>query len=140
MPSHDGIHGLWFMKVTPIHDRLALERAKSTSTRMDDQKDASKGTAPNNYRPITCLLMPTMYIDGIKMFDNNEKESETLIQTVRIYNQDIGMEFGVKMFVTLYCGAVLNITILSYDTKYNNMLSRLLLLSGNIILCRVLSW
>ncbi len=24
-PGHDGIHGFWFKKFTPIHDRLALE-------------------------------------------------------------------------------------------------------------------
>ena len=35
-----------------------------------------------------------MYKDDIKHFAKNEKEWETLIQTVRIYSQDIGMEFG----------------------------------------------
>ena len=35
-----------------------------------------------------------MYMDDIKLFATNEKELETLIQTVRIYSQDIGMEFG----------------------------------------------
>ena len=37
-----------------------------------------------------------MYMDGIKLFAKNEKELETLIQTVRIYSQDIGMEFGIE--------------------------------------------
>ena len=32
----------------------------------------------------------------IKIFVQNEKELEILIQTVRIYSQDIGMEFGIK--------------------------------------------
>ena len=36
-----------------------------------------------------------MYMDDIKLFAKNEKEFETLIQTERIYSQDIGMEFGV---------------------------------------------
>ena len=36
-----------------------------------------------------------MYMDSIKLFAKNEKELETLIQTVRIYKQDIGMEFGI---------------------------------------------
>ena len=36
-----------------------------------------------------------MYIDDIKLFAKNEKELETLIHTVRIYSQDIGMEFGI---------------------------------------------
>ena len=37
-----------------------------------------------------------MYIDGIKLFLKNEKELETLIHAVRIYSQDIGMEFGIE--------------------------------------------
>ena len=31
----------------------------------------------------------------------NEKELETLIQAVRIYRQDIGMEFGIEKCVML---------------------------------------
>ena len=34
-------------------------------------------------------------------FAKNEKELETLIQTVRIYSQDIGMEFGKEKSATL---------------------------------------
>ena len=37
-----------------------------------------------------------MYMDDIKLFAKNEKELETLIHTVRIYNRDIGMEFGIE--------------------------------------------
>ena len=29
----------------------------------------------------------------MKIFAKNEKERETLIQTIRMYSQDIGMEF-----------------------------------------------
>ena len=39
-----------------------------------------------------------MYIDDIKIFTKNEKEQENLIQTIRIYNQDIGIEFGFEKF------------------------------------------
>ena len=36
-------------------------------------------------------------MDDIKLFvKNNEKEMETLIQTIRMYIQDIGMEFGIE--------------------------------------------
>ena len=35
-----------------------------------------------------------MYMDNIKLFAKNEKELKTLIHAVRIYSQDIGMEFG----------------------------------------------
>ena len=37
-----------------------------------------------------------MYMDDIKLFTKNEKELKTLIHTVRIYSQDIGMEFGFE--------------------------------------------
>ena len=35
-----------------------------------------------------------MYMDGVKLFAQNEKDSGTLIHVVRIYSQDIGMEFS----------------------------------------------
>ena len=37
-----------------------------------------------------------MYMDDIKVFVKNEKELETLIYAVRIYSQDIGMEFDIE--------------------------------------------
>ena len=36
-----------------------------------------------------------MYLDAIKLFAKNVKELETLIHAIRIYSQDIGMEFGI---------------------------------------------
>ena len=67
-PGHDGIHGFWFKKFTSFHDKLALEMNRCLQdAQVPDwmtegnttliQKDLSKGTAPNNYRPITCLPM-----------------------------------------------------------------------------------
>ena len=35
-------------------------------------------------------------MDDIKLFDKNEKDLETVIQAVRIYSQDIEMEFGIE--------------------------------------------
>ena len=35
-----------------------------------------------------------MYMDDIKLFTKSEKELDTLIQTMRMYSQDIWMEFG----------------------------------------------
>ena len=38
-----------------------------------------------------------MFMDDIKLFVKNEEEElETLIHAVRIYSQDIGMEFGLE--------------------------------------------
>ena len=47
-----------------------------------------------------------MYMDDIKLLAKNKKELETLIHTVRIYSQELGMEFGIQkcaMFV-MKCG------------------------------------
>ena len=35
-------------------------------------------------------------MDDIKLFAKNEKELETLMDVVRIYSQDTGMEFGIE--------------------------------------------
>ena len=35
-------------------------------------------------------------MDDIEAFAKNEKELDTLIQTIKIYHQDIGMEFGIE--------------------------------------------
>ena len=37
-----------------------------------------------------------MCMDGIKLFPTNGKELETLIHAVRIYIQNIGMDFGIE--------------------------------------------
>ena len=37
-----------------------------------------------------------MYMDVVKLFAENEKDLETLIHALRIYSQDIGMEFGIE--------------------------------------------
>ena len=37
-----------------------------------------------------------MYMDDIKHFPKYKKELETLIQAVRLYSQDIEMEFGIE--------------------------------------------
>ena len=42
-----------------------------------------------------------MYMDDIKIFAKNEKELETLILTVRMYSQNIGMEFGIEKWIML---------------------------------------
>ena len=37
-----------------------------------------------------------MYMDNVNLFSKSEKVLETLIQTIRIYSQDIRMEFGIE--------------------------------------------
>ena len=72
-----------------------------------------------------------MYMNDIKLFAKNEKEVETLIYTNRIYNHDIGIEFGIEkcamlvmksgkqhstdgMELPLECSEKRNIQILGY--------------------------
>ena len=42
-----------------------------------------------------------MYMDDIKLFAENEKELETLIQTVRIDSQYIKIESGIEKYTFL---------------------------------------
>ena len=45
-----------------------------------------------------------MYMDDIKLFAKNEKELVTLIHAIRIYCQDIGMEFAIEKCAMLISG------------------------------------
>ena len=54
--GHDGIHSFWFKKFPSIPDRLALEMNRCLrGAHIPEliQNDPNKGTASNNYRPIT---------------------------------------------------------------------------------------
>ena len=42
-----------------------------------------------------------MYMDDIKLFAKNEKEIETIIHSVRIYSQEIKMEFGTEKYAII---------------------------------------
>ena len=42
-----------------------------------------------------------MYMDDIKLFFKNAKGLGNLMQTIRIYNQDMGIEFVIEKCVTL---------------------------------------
>ena len=55
-----------------------------------------KGTAGYKLSRSQEKINHLMYMDDIKLFAKSEKELETLIHAVRIYSQDIGMEFGIK--------------------------------------------
>ena len=40
-------------------------------------------------------------MDDLKLYANNEKSLESLIQTVRVFSNNIGMEFGVEKCAVL---------------------------------------
>ena len=39
-------------------------------------------------------LIIFLFIDDLKLYSHNDKELELLVQTIRIFNKDIGMDFG----------------------------------------------
>ena len=65
-PGCDGMHGFWFKQFMSIHDRLAIQLSGYLEANIPKgmtkgktiliQKGSQKGTIPNNYRPIMCLL------------------------------------------------------------------------------------
>ena len=40
-------------------------------------------------------------MDDLKLYAKNEKGLESLVQTVRIFNDDLGMKFGIDKCATL---------------------------------------
>ena len=57
-----------------------------------------KYTAGNKLSKLQEKINHLVYMSHIKHFAKNETELETLIQTVRIYSQDIGMEFVIEKY------------------------------------------
>ena len=55
-----------------------------------------KCTAGHKLRRSQGKINHLMYMDDIKLFAKSEKELEALIHAVRMYSQDIGMEFGIE--------------------------------------------
>ena len=37
-----------------------------------------------------------LFMDNLKLYSRSEKELHSLVQTVRIFSEDIGMEFGIE--------------------------------------------
>ena len=35
-------------------------------------------------------------MDDLKLYSRNEKELDLLVQTIRIFSKDLGMEFGIE--------------------------------------------
>ena len=49
----------------------------------------------------TGMIYHLLFMDDLKLYANNEKGLDTLVQTVRISSDDIGMEFGIDKCATL---------------------------------------
>ena len=42
-----------------------------------------------------------LFMDDLKLHNRSEKELDSLVQTVRVFSEDIGMEFGIETCATL---------------------------------------
>ena len=42
-----------------------------------------------------------LYMDDLKLYAKDKNELDTLIQTVRVFSKDIGMEFGIEKFAMI---------------------------------------
>ena len=40
-------------------------------------------------------------MDDLKLYSPNDKDVDSLVQTIRIFSKDIGMEFGIEKCVML---------------------------------------
>ena len=37
-----------------------------------------------------------LFMDDLKLYNRNEKELHSLVQTICVFSKDIGMKFGIK--------------------------------------------
>ena len=42
-----------------------------------------------------------LFMDDLKLYSRNEKELDSLVQTIRIFNKEIGMEFCIEKYAML---------------------------------------
>ena len=42
-----------------------------------------------------------LFMDDLKLYSQNEEGLDSLVQTVRVFSEDIGMEFGIEKSATL---------------------------------------
>jgi len=49
-----------------------------------------------------------LFMDDLKLYGRNDCEIESLVHTVQMFSEDIGMQFGIKKCATikLQCGKV----------------------------------
>ena len=51
--------------------------------------------------PIKRGIFQGMFMDDLKLYSKSEKTLDSLIQTVRIFSEDIGMQFGIDKCAVL---------------------------------------
>ena len=42
-----------------------------------------------------------LFMDDLKLYSRSEKGLDSLVQTIRVFSEDVGMEFGIEKFVML---------------------------------------
>ena len=62
-------------------------------------RDAKQGYTLN--RPQPGKVNHLLYMDDLKLFGKNKNELESLVQTVRIFTQDVRMKFGLQKCATI---------------------------------------
>ena len=113
----------WYLKMYKISDKVT--KLITEAIKNGKRKNFNWGTNPKWYLPGRCTfttcnsgnvtrshteictggykftesqekIKHLMYMDDIKLVAKNVKEWETLIQTIRIYSRNTGIEFGIE--------------------------------------------
>ena len=78
-PGHDEVHGIWFKKFIPIHDRLAIEMnrcLRSTSNKINDQR--KDHIDPKGHKQRNCskrLQTHNLPTDDVEKINSTKKGS-----------------------------------------------------------------
>ena len=96
----ESIAGVQMQAEVKILRRIFQEESLSPQTfliaMMPLRQILRKFTVGNTFFKSKKNIIHLTYMDGIKLFSKNEKDLETLIQTIQIYRLNIGMEFGIE--------------------------------------------
>ena len=58
-----------------------------------------------------------LFMDDLKLYENSEKEAERLMNTVRIFSDDVGIEFGISKcsHVTMKAGKLVSVVGMEFS-------------------------
>ena len=97
-PGWGGVQGFWIKRLDTMHGRIAsqLSEILNGSARLPEWITYG--------RTVLCQkdLANLLFMDDLKLFGKSEDQIDSLVQTVQVFSEDIGMEFGLKK-----CGVLL---------------------------------
>ena len=105
--------------LSPLHFVIALKPLAAISRKVKTKYELGKRKGSINH---------LLFMDDLKLYGNDEKEIDSLVNIVRIFRRDIRMEFGLKK-----CGMIVMKRVVLADFDGMKMPNGEVMLKGKVI-------